>query len=78
MIDANGAAALIVAITGLVAAVGVVIVQLRQVHNLVNSKMADLIEQTRLAALKQGELAGRDYLKAELAAKEAADTPKSL
>lgn len=55
------ATALIVAVTGLVAALGVVAVQLRQVHTMVNGRMAELIESTRSAAAKEGELAGRDF-----------------
>ncbi len=55
------AAALIVAITGLVGALGAVFVQLRQTHSLINSRMTELVETTKLAAQARGELAGRDF-----------------
>lgn len=55
------ATALIVALTGLVAAMGVILVQLRQTHQLINSRMTELVETTKLAAQKSGELAGRDF-----------------
>lgn len=52
--------ALIVAVTGLIAAVGVVLAQVRQTHNLVNSRMTELLDATKLASQKTGELQGRD------------------
>jgi len=56
--------ALIVAITGLVTALGAIFVQLRQTHKLINSRMTQLVETTKLAAMKGGELAGRDQERA--------------
>ena len=53
--------ALIVALTGLVAAVGAIYAQLRQTHALMNSRMSELIRSTHQAAQKQGELLGRDW-----------------
>jgi hypothetical protein len=53
--------ALIVALTGLVGALGVIIVQLRQTHKLVNGQTTAFTQTARFAALKEGELAGRDY-----------------
>lgn len=61
LVTPEQASALIVALTGLVAALGVIIVQLRQTHNLVNSRMTQLVDTTKLAAHKDGELAGRDF-----------------
>lgn len=58
------ATALIVAVTGLVGALGVVFAQLRQTHKLINSRMTELIETTKLASLKTGELEGRDQERA--------------
>ncbi len=60
---AEQATALIVAVTGLVAALGVIIAQLRQTHGLVNSRMSQLLETTQLANQKIGELRGRDFAK---------------
>jgi len=56
--------AIIVAITGLVTALGAIFVQLRQTHNLINSRMTQLVAETKLAAQKDGELAGRDQERA--------------
>lgn len=58
------ATALIVAITGLVGAIGAVFVQLRQTHRLINSRMTELLETTKLASQKTGELDGRDQERA--------------
>ena len=55
------ATALIIALTGLVGALGAVFVQLRQTHRLINSRMTQLIDTTKLAAQKSSELAGRDF-----------------
>lgn len=53
--------ALVVAITGLIAALGAVFVQLRQTHTLINSRMTQLLDETRSAAQARGELTGRDH-----------------
>lgn len=55
------ATGLIIAVTGLVGAITAVFVQLRQTHQLINSRMTELVETTKLAAQKSGELAGRDW-----------------
>jgi hypothetical protein len=55
------ATALIVAVTGLIAAIGVVAVQLVQVKKQINGRLTELIATTKLAAQKDGELAGRDF-----------------
>ena len=52
------ATALIIAITGLVAALSAVWAQLRQTHKLINSRMTELIDTTRLAAQLGGQLEG--------------------
>ena len=52
--------ALVVAITGLVGALGAIYIQLRQTHSLVNSRMTDLLDTTKLLSQKTGELDGRD------------------
>lgn len=55
------ATALIVALTGLIGALGAIFVQMRQTHKLVNSRMTELVEATRQAAQAHGELVGRDF-----------------
>lgn len=59
--------AIIVAVTGLTAAVGVVLVQLAQLRRDVNGRMTQLLEHASEAARKDGELAGRDYAAAAIA-----------
>lgn len=53
--------ALIVALTGLIAAVGAVFAQLRSTHKLMNGRMTELLDATKLASQKTGELRGRDF-----------------
>jgi hypothetical protein len=60
-LTAEQATALIVAVTGLVAALGAIYAQLRQTHGLINGRMQELVDSTRLAAAKQGEMDGRDW-----------------
>ena len=52
--------AILAALTALSTAVGVAIAQLRQTHNLVNSRMSELLAITRAAAHAQGVLDERD------------------
>jgi hypothetical protein len=66
--------AIVVAITGLIAAVGAVFVQLRQTHSLLNGRMTQLIEQTKIAATASGEMAGRDFEQSKTAAAPTAET----
>jgi len=66
-LSVEGLTALIIAVTGLVGALGAVFVQLRQTHSLINSRMTELIETTKLASGKAGELAGRDQERARQA-----------
>ena len=54
IIGAVGAAAAVI-----VAAIGAVYLQARQTHQLVNSRMTQLLELTQRSALAQGELAAR-------------------
>jgi hypothetical protein len=53
--------ALIVALTGLIAAVGAVWAQLRQTHKLMNGRMTELLDATKLSGQATGELLGRDF-----------------
>lgn len=53
--------AIIVAITGLTAAIGVVLVQLAQIRKDMNGRLTQLVDHATTAARKDGELAGRDY-----------------
>lgn len=73
------ATALIVAITGLVVALGTVYGQLRGLrrdvrshHATVDGRMVELLTLSQLAAEKQGELAGRDF-----ATRSGAQSPSS-
>lgn len=56
------ATALIVAITGLVAALGVLVVQLVQVRKQIDGRLTELLATTRVAAQKEGEMVGRDFV----------------
>ncbi len=59
--SAEQATALLVALTGLVGALSVLVVQLRQMRKDLNGRLTELVETTKLAASKTGELAGRDF-----------------
>ncbi len=56
--------ALIVALTGLVTALSAIFVQLRQTHGLINSRMTQLLAETKLAARLGGQSEGRDQERA--------------
>jgi hypothetical protein len=60
-VSAEQATALLVALTGLVGALSVLVVQLRQMRKDLNGRLTELVETTKLAATKTGELAGRDF-----------------
>ncbi len=60
------ATALIVAISGLIGALGVVFAQLRQTHALINSRMTELIDTTKLAAQLGGQQEGVERERARL------------
>lgn len=60
---------LIVALTGLLAAIGVVIRRLGELRKDLNGRLEQLLAATAEASRKQGELAGRDYIHAAEAAK---------
>lgn len=64
--SAEQATALIVAITGLVGALGAVWAQLRQTHGLINSRMTELIDTTKLAAQLGGQQEGIERERARL------------
>jgi hypothetical protein len=53
--------ALLVAATGLIAALGVLIDQLRRLRQDLNGRLTQLVETTALAAAKEGELRGRAW-----------------
>lgn len=65
--------ALIIAVTGLIAALGAVFAQLRQTHALINSRMTELIDTTKLAAQLGGQLEGVASERARLGAIPAAE-----
>lgn len=58
--------ALVVALTGLLGAVLAVYVQLRQTHNLLNGRMSELIDTTKLAAHLSGQQQGVEDERARL------------
>ena len=66
--SAEQATALIVAATGMIVAVTACFAQLRQTHALLDGRMTALLEQTKLASQKTGELDGRDLEAARSAA----------
>jgi hypothetical protein len=55
------ATALVAAITGLIVALGVFVVQIRQVSSQLNGRLSQLLAVANAAAMKEGELAGRDF-----------------
>jgi len=55
------ATGLLVAVTGLVGAVGVLVVQLRSLRKDLNGRLTQLLAVAEQAARKDGELAGRDF-----------------
>lgn len=57
------ATALIVAVTGLVAAIAAATVQIRGLRRDVNGRMTQLLERSESAARKLGELEGRDFMR---------------
>lgn len=54
--------ALVIAITGLLSAVGVVIAQVAALRRDLNGRLSQLLEETRERATKEGELRARDYI----------------
>ena len=59
--SAEQATALIVALTGLVGAIGLLMRQIGELRRDLNGRLEQLLESTSAAAHKQGELAGRDF-----------------
>ena len=55
------AVAIVVALTGLLAAVGIVIHNVGELRRDVNGRLQELLDEARLAAAKTGELRGRDH-----------------
>jgi hypothetical protein len=53
--------AVLVAVTGVIGAIGVLIGQIRSLRQEINGRLSDLVDATRVAALKEGELLGRDH-----------------
>lgn len=54
--------ALLGALTALIVAIGAVLQQLVMLRRTLNGRLSDLVETTRAAALKEGELRGRDHV----------------
>lgn len=67
--------AILVAITGVLGAVGVVLKQLLELRADVNGRLTQLLEAEAARAKKEGELAGRDY--ADRLHRRVGDTPIS-
>jgi hypothetical protein len=53
---------LIIAVTGLIAAIGVLVVQVKGLRKDINGRLTQLLEAHGEAQRKEGELAGRDYV----------------
>lgn len=68
------ATALIVALTAMVTAIGVVVVQLVSLRKQIDGRLSELLEQTKLASGHRGELIGRDFADAARATLDAAPT----
>lgn len=69
------AVALIGALTAFLGAIAAVLIQLHQLHSKLNGRLDQLLAQATVAAQKEGELAGRDYVRKELAGQPGAVTP---
>jgi vacuolar-type H+-ATPase subunit B/Vma2 len=65
--------AVIIALTGLVTALGAIFVQLRQTHSLINSRMTQLVAETKLAGTLAGQIEGREQEATRAAAVIAAE-----
>jgi hypothetical protein len=61
--------AILTALATLIAAVTACLIQLRQTHELTNSRMTQLLAAVTAAAQMQGELAGRDFVRPKLRAR---------
>jgi hypothetical protein len=64
--------AILVALTGVLTAVGILIGQVRTLRHDINGRLSDLVEATRVASLKEGELVGRDHAQSAAASPSAA------
>jgi hypothetical protein len=53
--------AILTGITGIIVALGVVVHNLVELRRSLNGRLSQLVDATREAAVKQGELQGRDY-----------------
>jgi len=53
--------AILVAITGVLGAIGILIGQIRQLRHEVNGRLSELLFVTAAAAHKEGEMMGRDF-----------------
>jgi hypothetical protein len=60
-VSAEQATALIVALTGLLGSIGLLMRQIGALRRDLNGRLEQLLETTSTAARKQGELAGRDF-----------------
>lgn len=60
---AEQATALLVALTGLVAALGAAVVQVRGLRRDLNGRVTELLSEATSAAHKHGELEGRDFMR---------------
>lgn len=67
--------ALVVAFTGLLAAIGVCIGQIAALRRDVNGRLTQLLQEVAAAERREGELAGRDFVHRQLG--RLADTPIS-
>jgi hypothetical protein len=54
--------AVLVAVAGVLTAVGIVIQQLAALRKDLNGRLTQLLEETRMRAMKEGELRARDYI----------------
>lgn len=61
--SAEQATALIVAVTGLVGAIGAVIVQVRLLRKDLNGRVSQLIEAATVSSHRKGEMEGRDFMR---------------
>ena len=57
--------AILGAVTALVIALGAVVRQIAELRKDINGRLSQLVETTRVAATKEGELLGRDHMAAE-------------
>lgn len=64
------------AFTALLAAIGTLMIQVRALHDAVNGRLTQLLQERETAARREGELAGRDFMRRLMQGAPAGPDPK--